>query len=206
MMKRFSLVLSLLVLVVLTGCGRGYRTENTPVHLNPNLDWQTKFKAQTLPLTPPDNTVAWGQEAVYPNNPTRAKFLKADVAFYEGKTDTGALVARIPVKVTEDLLNRGQERFNIYCAMCHDRAGTGKGPVISRGLVPPPDFADPRLLAEPDGYFFNVITHGVRTMPSYAKQVPEEDRWAIVAYVRALQKSRTASISEIPERLKQDLK
>ncbi len=182
------LVLCIALIGVLAGC-RGARSEKPPIHINPNLDFQAKFKAQTYSQTPPEGTIPWG--TVYSNSKRpRSFFLKEDDAFYQGKTKTGAYVETIPIQVTPELMARGQERFMIYCSMCHDKAGTGQGPVIKRGFVPPPNFTDPRILAYKDGQFFDVITHGIRNMPSYKKQICEEDRWAIIAYVRALQKSR----------------
>lgn len=195
-MKNKLLVVFLggLFVATLFGC-RGGLSEKAPIHLNPNLDFQAKFKAQTYSKTPPAGTVVW--DSVQPNKHGRDAYLKEDDAFYRGKTASGEYVSVIPVPVTKELMARGQERFNIYCSMCHDRAGTGQGPVIKRGFVPPPNFSDERILAYKDGQLFDVITHGIRNMPSYKLQIPEEDRWAIVAYVRALQKSRTTLSSEI---------
>ncbi len=173
---------------MIAGC-RGYRTETPPFHLNPNMDWQAKYKAQQLSLPIPEDTVAQGT-------------LKDDPVFFEGKDASGKWVRRIPLDVTKEFMLRGQERYDIYCAVCHDRAGTGKGPVVQRGFVPPPDFADDRLLAYPDGQLFDVISHGIRNMPAYGKQIPESDRWAIVAYLRAIQKSRTTKVSELPADMK----
>lgn len=183
-----------LFLSVVSGC-RGGLSEKAPIHLNPNLDFQAKFKAQTYSKNPPAGTVVWG--SVLPNKQGRDAYLQEDSAFYRGKTQSGDFVSVIPIPVTKELMERGQERFNIYCAMCHDRAGTGQGPVIKRGFVPPPNFSDDRILAYKDGQFFDVITNGIRNMPSYRLQIPEEDRWAIIAYVRALQKTRTAHADEI---------
>jgi len=163
---RWAILLMICLVVLVTGC-RGWRTEKPPIHPNPNFDWQPRFKAQTLSLHPPAGTVPWGQE-------------------YAQKTVKQS--DRIPMTVTLPLLLRGQERFDIYCAVCHDRAGTGKGTIIAHGLVPPPKFGDARIVAYPDGALFNIITNGVRTMPGYKKQISEKDRWAIVGYIRALQK------------------
>jgi mono/diheme cytochrome c family protein len=90
------------------------------------------------------------------------------------------------------LLDRGEARFEIYCTPCHDAQGTGKGIVAGKGLVPPPNFHQDRLRAFPVGQIFSVISDGARTMPSYAAQIPTEDRWAIAAYVKALQLSQSA--------------
>ena len=94
---------------------------------------------------------------------------------------------------------RGQRRYDIYCTPCHDRTGTGNGIVVERGLVPPPSFHDARIRAMPPGEIYKVISKGVRNMPSYAAQIPVRDRWAITAYVRALQVARGARLSDVPK-------
>ncbi|MEO6589316.1 MAG: cytochrome c [Pyrinomonadaceae bacterium] len=100
---------------------------------------------------------------------------------------------KIPVPVTEELVNRGQQRFNIYCIVCHGAVGNGDGMVVRRGYPQPPTYHDDRLRNAPDGHFFDVITNGWGKMNSYGSQIPAADRWAIVAYIRALQ------ISQRPE-------
>jgi mono/diheme cytochrome c family protein len=181
--------------ILLTGC-RGFRSEETPFHLNPNFDWQSKFKAQSLSSPVPEGVVAWGNDESFSDPKTRERYEKANSAFYRGKSESGQFVSRVPIEVNEAVIKRGQERYNIYCSMCHDQAGSGKGIVVQRGFTPPPNLGDPRLIAESDGYLFNVITEGLRNMPSYAKQISEEDRWAIVVYVRALQRvQRTVGVA-----------
>lgn len=101
-------------------------------------------------------------------------------------------VDTVPVPVTADLLNRGREQFNIYCAPCHGLDAYGRGMVVQRGFTAPPSLHIDRLLAAPDGYYFEIITSGFGRMPSYAVQVPVTDRWAIIAYIRALQLSQRA--------------
>jgi mono/diheme cytochrome c family protein len=111
----------------------------------------------------------------------------------------GALfVATAPVAVTLDLVRRGQERYGIYCSPCHGLMGAGDGMVVRRGFRPPPSFHDSRLLAQPDGYIFDVVTRGFGAMPDYAAQVPVPDRWAVVAYIRALQLSQGATLADVP--------
>jgi mono/diheme cytochrome c family protein len=102
----------------------------------------------------------------------------------------------------QGVLERGQERFTIYCAMCHDQVGTGKGMIVQRGYTRPPSLHEARLRDAPHGHFFQVITHGYGGMPSYAAQIPPEDRWAIIAYIRALQLSQNASPSDVEAILK----
>ena len=104
-----------------------------------------------------------------------------------------------PFPVTMNVLKRGQERFDIFCTPCHDHMGTGQGMAVRRGFHdPPPSFHIDRLRTAPPGHFFDVITHGKGVMPSYAYQIPAQDRWAIVAYVRALQLSFDAVSSDVP--------
>lgn len=205
MKKNLILLCLIFVGFALVGC-RGYRSEKPPIHPNPNFDWQAKVKPQRDPQPVPEGTVPWGDSHSFSGAHSRAGFLKEDTRFYQGKEASGAFVAQVPVPVTAELISRGQERFNIYCAVCHDQTGSGKGLVISRGFVPPPDLADARILGMKDGELFNIISHGVRSMPSYAKQIREEDRWAIVLYVRALQKARHATIDDVPADLRSSIK
>ena len=110
-----------------------------------------------------------------------------------------------PLPITLSLLQRGRERFDIYCSPCHGRLGDGEGMIVQRGFPHPPSYHSQRLREAPDGHFFSVITHGYGAMYSYAARVPPEDRWAIVAYIRALQLSQHAAIAELPEDLAEAL-
>lgn len=103
-----------------------------------------------------------------------------------------------PMRLTERLLNHGQERYEIYCAVCHDRTGSGNGMIVRKGFTPPPSFHSDRLRNAKLGHFFDVITQGFGAMPSYEKQIPSEDRWAIIAYIRALQLSQWARLEDVP--------
>ena len=114
-----------------------------------------------------------------------------------GKVGTG-FVATVPVPVTMDLMRRGQERYDIFCSPCHGLTGAGDGMVVQRGFRPPASLHDPRMRAQPDGYLFDAITNGFGVMPDYAAQVPIADRWAVVAYIRALQLSRNATLADVP--------
>jgi hypothetical protein len=167
------------------------------------MEFQPKFSAysktpffedgRTMRM-PPEGTVAQG-------------LLKEDKDYYQGGADTAHYVAANPLKFTSQVMERGQERFNIYCSPCHGRTGIGNGIVIQRGFsVAPPNFHDDRIVNMPDGQVFHTITYGVRNMPSYGKQIPEEDRWAIVAYLRALQRSQRATINDVPESERANLK
>jgi mono/diheme cytochrome c family protein len=124
--------------------------------------------------------------------------LDADQALYTGGA-AGAPVAVNPLPLTRELLLRGQSRYDIFCAPCHDRVGAGEGMIVQRGFKQPPSFHSDRLRGVPDGYFFQVISNGFGVMPAYAPQVSAHDRWAIVAYVRALQYSQHATLADVPE-------
>jgi mono/diheme cytochrome c family protein len=148
------------------------------------------------PLVP--GTVARGQ-------------LRIDTAFFEGKVD-GKPVETYPrqmvaeqlrlsggdEQVMAQILGRGRERFDIFCAACHDRNGSGQGMVVQRGFPTPPSYHSDRLREAPVGHFYDVITHGFGRMPDYADQIPPADRWAIIAYLRALQLSQHAQVGELP--------
>jgi mono/diheme cytochrome c family protein len=124
--------------------------------------------------------------------------LRADTYFYTGKigNNPGDVM---PFPVTKEVLERGRERFNIFCAPCHSRLGDGNGFVPSRGFArKPPSFHIARLQKVPVGYFFDVMTEGFGIMPDYASQIPPRDRWDIVAYVRALQLSQNATMADVP--------
>jgi mono/diheme cytochrome c family protein len=123
--------------------------------------------------------------------------LREDEHFYTGKVG-GRLAATFPFAVTRERLERGRQRYDIYCAPCHDRLGTGLGMVVRRGFRRPPSMHDERLRLAPPGHFFDVMTNGFGAMASYASEVPVEDRWAIAAYLRALQFSQRAPISAVP--------
>ncbi len=132
--------------------------------------------------------------------------LDADAAFYTGKTADGNLVEQLPVPLSDALLARGQDRFNVFCSPCHDRTGTGNGMVVRRGYPAPPSYHIDRLRQAPIGHFFDIMTHGFGRMPDYVAQVPPEDRWAIAAYIRALQLSRHDNVADVSADEKAKLK
>lgn len=130
------------------------------------------------------NTVARGQ-------------LNVDRHLYEGVVD-GRPAQTFPMPVTAEVMARGQQRFNVFCSPCHGRTGVGNGMIVQRGFRQPPSFHDDRLKNAPVGYFFDVISHGFGAMQDYSAQVPVADRWAIIAYIRALQTSRAATDADVP--------
>lgn len=141
------------------------------------------FSDETTARQPPAHTVGWHDA-------------HNDSAFYTGLTN-GAYVTQMPVKLTSDLLTRGRERFDAMCAECHDRTGSGSGMIVQRGFPQPPSFHVDRLRNAPIGHFYDVITNGYGVMSSYAARVEPNDRWAIAAYLRALQLSHNANLSDV---------
>ncbi|HYP01934.1 MAG TPA: cytochrome c, partial [Pyrinomonadaceae bacterium] len=123
-----------------------------------------------------------------------------------GQTGTPGSVNEFPFPITEKELDRGEERFNVYCAMCHGQTGYGDGMIVRRGFRRPPSLHDDRLRNETLGHFFDVITNGWGAMPDYAQMIPVEDRWKIIAYIRALQLSQNTPAAEVPENLRNQRK
>jgi mono/diheme cytochrome c family protein len=144
----------------------------------------TTFADGRASRTAPTGTVARG-------------WLREDDALYTGKVN-GQLVDNVPFAVSHADLKRGQERFNIYCSPCHGRLGDGNGMVVQRGLRQAASYHNDRLRQERIGYFFDVITNGFGAMQGYAEQVPVRDRWLIASYVRVLQYSQNAPVSDVP--------
>jgi mono/diheme cytochrome c family protein len=204
--RRFALVppasggISLLcALLGVTACWRN-QSEMPPVHLNQNMDLQEKGEAQErnqwftdgrVMRTPPAGTVAVG-------------FLKDDDHMHRGLDLEGHVAAGLPEGITLDeaLLARGEQRYNIYCAPCHGMSGRGDGIATRRGggfAVAPGNFHKQELQPAPLGYFYRVMTYGIRTMRSYQDQITSpEDRWAIAAWVRVLQQSHRAKEGDVP--------
>ena len=183
----------------------GWRSSKPPVHLNPNMDFQPKNIAQSDSLERPDNTVPWGDDQSLSDLSEREKFIQSDSIFYSGKTNSGQWVKSIPIDVTFKLLDRGQDRYNIYCTPCHGIDGSGNGAVSKRGWMIPAPYWDDRILAYTDGELYDIITNGIRTMPSYKQQISPSDRWAIVGYIKALQKSNLSSLKDVPSELKNQI-
>lgn len=123
--------------------------------------------------------------------------LEDDEVFYTGKSG-GQLVNELPFPLTQQVLDRGQERFNIFCSPCHDKTGNGNGMIVQRGYRQPPSYHIDRLREAPLGHFFDVMTNGFGAMPDYRAQIQPRDRWAIAAYIRALQLSEHATIDDVP--------
>ena len=170
----------LAVLAAAAGCRRDMQDQPKIKDLRGSAFFADGRGARPLP----DGTVARG-------------FLRADRRFATGK-ENGQPIAELPVPLTRELLARGRDRYQIFCTPCHGLTGDGLGLVVQRGFRRPNSFHVDRLRAAPVGYFFDVMTNGFGAMMDYAAQVPPGDRWAIAAYIRALQLSQRAPLSEVP--------
>jgi hypothetical protein len=130
--------------------------------------------------------------------------LRVDELFYTGR-ENGVVVDKFPFPITRADLERGRERYDIYCTPCHDYTGSGRGMIVQRGFPQPPSYHIDRLRQAPAGHFFEVITNGFGAMYGYAARVTPEDRWRIAAYIRVLQASRNATVQDVPAAERQQL-
>ncbi len=178
--------------VGLTGCARGCTSSRPPIHLNPSMDDQPKVLAQTAsPFFYDGSSMRQPVPGTIPIGG-----LKEDAAFFTGKGADGQFVATNAVTVNEAVVERGRQRYAIYCAPCHDARGEGKGILFQRGNVPTASFHQEKILKYPDGQIFDVITNGFGLMSGYRWPIPPADRWAIVAYVRELERKRQGTAAK----------
>lgn len=187
-----SNILYLIILAAFLGACRGQPSDKPPIHTQYNMYWQERFNTQQenpffadsrSARMPVDGTVARGK-------------LEDNPAYYQGVNVDGSYVEKIPVDVTRSFLMRGQQKYNVYCTACHGGVGDGNGPVSDYGYVAASLLSD-NTRQMPDGEIYSAIYNGVRTMNSYRHQVKVDDRWAIVAYVRALQLSQDAGEEDL---------
>jgi len=197
--KRYVLgALALTSTMVLAGCARGCTSGRPPIHLNPSMDDQPKVLSQTA------STFFFDGASMRQPIPGTIAIdgLKEDAAFFQGKGADGQFVAKIPVPVDAAFLERGRQRYVIYCQPCHDARGDGKGILFQRANVPTASFHQDKILKYPDGQIFDIMTNGMGLMPAYRWPIPTSDRWAIIAYIRELERKRqetTASASAVAQ-------
>lgn len=181
-------------ILVMAGCGQERLSEKAPIHLVQNMDNQPRYEIQGQ-----NQFFADGMNDRQPIEGTIARgHLIRDIGYHTGRNDDSVWLEDSPVPVSYQLLKRGQERFDIYCAPCHGRIGDGQGAISKRGMLPPPTLHSDSLRNMSDGYLFEVMSNGKGNMPSYSYQVPVPDRWAIVQYIRALQRSQHATFGDLP--------
>jgi mono/diheme cytochrome c family protein len=221
MLRYFFVAFVLITVGVVALAGfRGSKMTHPPIEVFPDMDHQPKYQAQH-----PSGFFADGRAARKPIPGTVPQGFNVKNASYQTGADNVSTTSHfsnhpdyynsgrmaevygdgIPVEVTQRLLERGQERYNINCAICHDQAGTGNGIIKSYGLTTVASLQDDRIKNSPDGYLFSVITNGKNTMGAYGPQISVEDRWAIVAYLRALHKSQGVKVADLPEAKQQEL-
>jgi mono/diheme cytochrome c family protein len=210
---RYTIVLSILaswIPLALIARARFTISDRTPLHVFLDMDQQAKFKAQQAGPKLEDGSPLFADgRAMRPaieGTVARSGAASYDDHYFTGKLG-GEPAAGFPdsVNLTRELLERGRQRFEIYCAPCHGAAGYGDGLVSLRAdrlqegtWTPPASFHTDVVRERPEGHIFDAITNGIRNMPAYGPQIPVEDRWAIVAYVRALQRSQNATLDEVP--------
>lgn len=170
-----------LALLALAGCRQDMQDQPKFIPLRPSTFFDDGRSERPLI----DGTVARGH-------------LNDDVAFYTGMGTDNKPVDTFPFPVTKEVMDRGQQRYDIYCAPCHDRTGSGNGMIVRRGYKQPPSYNSDTVRQLANGAIYDVITRGFGAMPDYAAQIPPRDRWAIVAYVRALEASQSATINDVP--------
>jgi mono/diheme cytochrome c family protein len=192
-MKMALLSAGLTAAGLLAGC-RGQPSTDPPIHLVGDMDWQPKYRPEA-------------ESAFFSDQRTMRPIVEGTVSqtgfhdddpVYTGNDENGKPLAIVPAAMTDKVIDRGQERFNIYCTPCHDKSGGGRGIVVQRGFPQPIDLIGDRVRGLADGEIFHVISDGVRNMPAYRFQVPVEDRWAIVSWVRVLQRSQHAGVADVP--------
>jgi mono/diheme cytochrome c family protein len=204
------LVTVMLIPAALITRARSTRSATPRINLVPDMDYQPKFLPQT------ENALFADGRAMRPDieGTLSRGALPVDERVATGR-DGEDWVLRVPIPVTETLLERGRERFSVYCAVCHGTSGYGTGMIHERALqlmekgnatwVPPTSLHDDLVRDRPDGHIFNTITYGIRNMPAYGPQIDPADRWAIVAYLRALQRSQRATLDDVPAERRAEL-
>jgi len=180
-LQGYATVALVLSLAALSACRQDMHDQPKYIPLRPSDFFADGRSAR--PIT--EGTVARGH-------------LNDDTLLYTGKGADGKPANEFPMPVTKALMLRGEQRYNVFCTPCHDRTGSGNGMIVRRGYRRPPTYHSDRLRQQPNGYLYDVITNGFGAMPDYAAQIPPPDRWAIVAYIRALQLSQQASIDDVP--------
>ena len=181
MPTKFRLGLVLLPILASVACRQDMHDQPKYIPLRPSEFFMDGRSARPIP----EGTVARGH-------------LDDDDLLYTGKGPDGKFSDTFPFPVTKDFVLRGQQRFNVYCTPCHDRTGSGEGMIVRRGFRRPPTYHSDRLRQVTNGYIYDVITNGFGVMPDYSAQIPVRDRWAIVAYVRALQLSQQVPLNDLP--------
>ena len=172
---------AVLIQLSVAGCRQDMHDQPKYIALRPSDFFADGRSARPIPA----GTVARGH-------------LNSDALFHTGKKPDGTFIEALPIALTKEVLIRGQQRYNVFCSPCHDHTGSGLGMVVRRGFRRPPSYHIDRLRQAPNGYLFDVITSGFGAMPDFATEIQPADRWAIVAYQRALQLAQHANANDVP--------
>lgn len=195
-MRMSSKSLLLLAAVTLAGCSN-FPSRQPPIWFWPDMKKQDKFKPQASTTYFSD-----GRASRRPVEGTVSReSYREDTPFSTGVNPDNTYVARNPLPLNKETLLHGQAKFDVYCAPCHDRTGSGRGVVPTKATWVPGNLHDDRVVNFVDGELYHVISNGRRTMPGYRFQISEKDRWAIVAYVRVLQRSWRGTLNDVPPAL-----
>jgi mono/diheme cytochrome c family protein len=189
--------LAFIVVAVVSLAGfRGCTSTRNPIELFDDMVRQPKYKAQGRSAFFADGRA----DRPIPANTVARGDLQADDHRYHGKNADGTFARGFPaaLPVTHELMARGQQRFTIYCAPCHGALGDGQGITKAYGMTATPTYHDDRIRQMPEGQIFNTITNGLNTMMPYADKLPADDRWAVIAYLRALQRAQNGRIDDVP--------
>ena len=200
-MNYWKISLLALAAAALSGCAQ-QTTRNTPLEVWPDMDRQDKSKPQTESQFFGDHRAS---RMPVPGTVARG-FLKEDEGYYTGIVNK-QYIGRNPETINAELLKLGQMKFNTYCSPCHDRTAHGQGIVAQKAVTwQPTNLHEDRVKGMVDGEIFSVITQGRRSMPSYRFQITEKDRWAIISYLRALQRTTSGTVADVPQELQADLR
>jgi mono/diheme cytochrome c family protein len=199
----YTLAFAVVLLVSVMGF-RGMTATRPPIEMFPDMDHQAKYKPQAeskfFADGRADRAIPAGAVPRGRSVEADASFLRADDARYAGKNADGSFVRGFPagLELNENFVRRGQNRYQIYCAPCHGALGDGNGITKSYGMVATPSYHDDRLRNMPEGEIYNTITNGKNTMFPYADKLSPDERWAVISYVRALQRAAHASVDDVP--------
>ena len=188
-MRRIGITLVLALALFAVGCVRGCTSSRPPIHIVPNMDHQEKLLPQAESGFFYDGA---GMREPIAGTIARGELIEDDT-FVTGRDADGQYLTSNPLPATDELRQRGAARYEIYCQPCHDTRGLGKGILFEYGKVPTASFHDEQRVGYPDGQIFDVITNGFGLMKGYGYPIPPDDRWAIVAHVRELQRERQAT-------------
>lgn len=216
-MRYFYIIFGFVCVGIVSILGfRGVKFRETPLYIFPDMDWQAKFQTQgensffadgrdERPVVP--GTVVrgygWSIQEVFSSDIVYAP--AKNPSLFSGKDEKGGFVSEFPIEVNHELMELGQNKFNTFCYLCHGKSGDGNGITKQYGMISTPSYHDDRIRTMPDGEIFDTITNGKNLMGAYGSKLSPRERWAIIAYVRALQRAHNATIEDVPAEFREKL-